>query len=54
MTVELQKEGETDWSPWDFSLSGASGSVSFTLEDLESGVYSLRARAADSSGNESG
>ena len=54
VTVELQKEGETDWSPWDFSLSGASGSVSFTLEDLESGVYSLRARAADSSGNESG
>ena len=54
VTVELQKEGETVWSPRDFPLSGASGSASFTLEGLESGVYSLRARATDSSGNESG
>lgn len=54
VTVELQKEGETVWTSRDFSLSGASGSASFTLEGLESGVYSLRAKATDSSGNESG
>ena len=51
VTVELQKEGETDCNPRDFSLSGSSGSASFTLEGLESGVYSLRARAVDTSGN---
>ena len=54
VTVELQKEGETDWSSQDFSLSGKSGSVSFTLEDLESGEYSLRAKAVDAAGNVSG
>ena len=52
MTVELQADGDS-WNSKKFSLSGKSDSVSFTLEDLESGVYSIRARAADASDNES-
>lgn len=54
VTVERQKEGETAWNTQDFSLSEKSGSVSFTLEGLESGTYSFRAMAVDSSGNKSG
>ena len=53
VVVELQYDGETEWIPQEFSISGRSGSVSFTLDGLTSGTYHLRARAADSSGNES-
>lgn len=53
VTVELQKAGETDWDSHDFPLSGKSGSVSFTPENLKSGIYSLRAKAVDAAGNES-
>ena len=53
VTVELQKAGETDWDSHDFPLSGKSGSVSFTPENLKSGTYSLRAKAVDAAGNES-
>ena len=52
VSVELQA-GEASWSPEEFPLSGKSGSVSLTLENLPSGTYSLRAKAVDAAGNES-
>ena len=52
VSVELKAE-ETSWRSLDLPLSGKSGSVSFTLDGLPSGAYSLRAKAVDAASNES-
>lgn len=51
VVVEYRAQGTEDWTAWKtIPVSGKSASASFTLSGLESGVYELRARAADASG----